>query len=178
MFDGDPPQSRPNWLARALSYVAAGLLFAMMAIVVADVALRYLFGTPIRGTFEIVGFLLGIMVFAGLVVASETNEHINVSLLDNFFTGRLRWFQQAFILLVSSLVLGFISYRLFTAADRMRQREVLALSFDFPVAPIVYVMAALAALACLLVVQLFIRHLRSGRRVTRTGTAAREDDEA
>lgn len=175
MSEDKPSQERSHLLARALSYVAAALLFAMMAMVVADVALRYLFNAPIRGTFEIVGFLLGIMVFAGIVVASEQNDHINVSILDYLFTGRLRWFQQAFVLLFSSAVLGFICYRLFAAAERMRKRDLLALSFDVPVAPVVYVMAALAGLACLMVVQLFIRHLRSRDAGVRSSAGRGED---
>lgn len=178
MNEEGPDQSRTNPLVTVLSYLAAALLFAMMATVVTDVVLRYMFGAPIRGTFEIVGFLLGVVVFAGLVVASENNEHINVSLLDHLFTGSVRWLQQAFILLFSSIVLGFISYRLFAAAERMRQRELLALSFDFPVAPIVFVMAALAALSGLLVLRLFIRHLRSWRKRSQFGASAREGDEA
>lgn len=177
MRDDTPSHERPPLLVRALSYVGAALLFAMMATVVADVLLRYLFNAPIRGTFEIVGFLLGVMVFAGIVVASERNDHINVSILDHLFRGRLRWFQRAFVLLFSSAVLGFISFRLFAAAERMRQRELLALSFDIPLAPVVYVMAALGGLACVMVVRLLVRHLLTWRAVFRGADRPSDDQD-
>lgn len=152
---------RTALLVRVLSLVAAALLFAMMATVVVDVIGRYITGRPIRGAFEIIGFLLGIMVFAGIAVVSERNEHITVSLFDYLFRGRVRWVQQAFVLVFSAVVVGFICYRLFAAAEGMRQRELLALSFDLQIAPVVYVMSALAAIACLLLIRLTIRHLRS-----------------
>jgi TRAP-type C4-dicarboxylate transport system permease small subunit len=171
MSEHHPTQRGTDLLVRAVSYVAAALLFSMMAIVVADVVFRYLFEAPIRGTFEVVGFLLGVMVFSGIVVASRRNEHINVSILDYLFTGTVRYVQQAFVLLLSSVVLGFIAYRLFAAAERMRQRELLALSFDFPVAPVVYVMAILAAVASLMVAQLLLRHLRSPRDLSQDSDA-------
>jgi TRAP-type C4-dicarboxylate transport system permease small subunit len=166
-----PTQRRTDLFVRALSYLAAALLFAMMATVVADVVMRYLFAAPIRGAFEIVGFLLGVMVFAGIIIASQRNEHINVSILDSLFAGTVRHVQQAFVLLFSSVMLGFIAYRLFAAAERMRHRELLTLSFDFPVAPVVYVMAALAAVAALLVAQHLVRHLRSSRALSQDSDA-------
>ena len=158
-------------LVRALSYLAAALLFAMMAIVVVDVVGRYITGQPIRGAFEIVGFLLGVMVFAGIAIVSRSNDHITVSLFDYLFQGRVRWVQQAFVLLVSTVIVGFICFRLFAAAERMRQRQLLALSFDMQIAPVVYVMSALAGIACLLLIALLVRHLRSPVTPTaRSGT--------
>jgi TRAP-type C4-dicarboxylate transport system permease small subunit len=155
------PGTRTALLVRLLSYLAAALLFAMMALVVVDVVGRYITGRPIRGAFEIVGFLLGVMVFAGIAVVSQRNDHITVSLFDYLFQGRLRWVQQAFVLVFSAVVVGFVCVRLFAAAERMRQRQLLALSFDIQVAPVVYVMSALAGIACLLLVGLLIRHLRT-----------------
>jgi TRAP-type transport system small permease protein len=175
MTGHEPRSAGRNLLVAVASYVAAALLFAMMAVVVADVSARYLFDRPIRGAFEIVGFLLGLLVFSGLVMASDRNDHITVSVLDALYRGRVRWFQQAFVLLFSIAAVGFIAFRLFVAAERMRARGLLALSFDFQVAPIVYLMALLAALACLLLVGLLVRHLRSWPARSPEATSAPRD---
>lgn len=161
MTGDETPGGRTDLLVRLISWLAAAFLFAMMATVVVDVVGRYITGRPIRGAFEIIGFLLGVTVFAGIAVVSQRNDHITVSILDHLFVGRIRWFQQAFVLLFSTLIVGFICFRLFAAAERMRERQLLALSFDIQIAPVVYVMSAFCAVACLLLLGLLARHLRS-----------------
>ena len=160
--DGEPGE--PEWPRRVemiMSYIAATLIFAMMALVFGDVIARYILGSPIPGAFEIVEFILGIAVFAAIAAVSFRNEHITVSLFDHAFRGRGRWWQQAFVLFVSAGAAGFVAYRLFAAAEKMRETNLLALMFNFQIAPIVYVMALMAAVACLLTAALFVSHLRS-----------------
>jgi len=162
----------PRTVVNLLSHLAAGLLFALMALVFADVIARYLLHSPIPGAFEIVGFILGIAVFSAIAVVSFRNEHITVSMFDHLFRGRVRWVQQAFVLFVSAVAVGFVAYRLFAAAEKMRKTELLALMFNFQVAPIVYAMALMAAIACMLISALLIHHLRSQRATTNVASAS------
>ena len=67
-----------KWLA------AIALLF-MMCMTFADVNLRYWLGQPILGSNEITEFLLGTIVFAGLVIVSGERSHIVVTLFEPFF---------------------------------------------------------------------------------------------
>ena len=153
----------PGWpgaVVSALSYLAAGLIFALMALVFADVIARYILQHPIPGAFEIVEFILAGAIFTAIAVVSYRNEHITVSVFDHLFRGRVRWYQQAFVLLVSAIATGFIAIRMFASAEKMRETNLLALMFNVQIAPIVYLMAFMAAIAFLLIVALFIRHVR------------------
>lgn len=60
----------------------------MMLVTVADVLLRALASTPIRGTFEIVELLLACAFFLALPAAFLRDEHIVVDIVDNL---RPRW---------------------------------------------------------------------------------------
>jgi TRAP-type C4-dicarboxylate transport system permease small subunit len=154
----------PRWLrlaAAILTNVAAGFIFALMVLIFADVIARYALNRPIHGAFEIVEFILAIAVFVAIALVSYRNDHITVSVLDHLFRDRIRWYQQAFVLLFSAVTVGFIAYRLFASAEKMRQTGLLALMFDIQLAVIVYVMASMATVACLLIVTRFALHLRS-----------------
>lgn len=64
--------------------VAAGVaLAAMMLLTVADVALRGLAGSPIRGTFELVELALAATFFLALPLAFWRDENIVVDMADH-----------------------------------------------------------------------------------------------
>jgi TRAP-type C4-dicarboxylate transport system permease small subunit len=162
----------PRAVANVLSYLAAGLIFALMALTFADVVARYIVNSPIPGAFEVVGFILGIAVFTAIAVVSFRNEHITVSMFDHLFRGRVRWCQQAFVIFVSAVATGFIAYRMFASAEKMRETRQLALMFNVQIAPIVYTMALMAAIACLLISALLVHHLRFPNATTDVASAS------
>ena len=67
----------------AARLLAAAAMLGMLALTVADVFLRYVFARPVAASGEITQFLLGIIVFAGLILVSRDREHVVVSLLEN-----------------------------------------------------------------------------------------------
>ena len=83
-----PPNSR---FRRALHYIfelqlklSMLALFAMMLIIVADVFMRYAFNAPIRGTYDLVGILLVIMVFFGLARVIADRAEITIDIVDGW----------------------------------------------------------------------------------------------
>src|SRR5204863_6993197 len=70
------------WLDRALGAAAAALLFGLMALTTADVVGRYIFNWPLRGAFEITDLMLLSLIFAGLLLASRTDEHVTLDFID------------------------------------------------------------------------------------------------
>jgi TRAP-type C4-dicarboxylate transport system permease small subunit len=67
----------------------------MMLVTVADVVLRALASTPIRGTLEIVELLLACAFFLALPAAFLRDEHIVVDIVDGLRPGWVPWLRRA-----------------------------------------------------------------------------------
>jgi len=75
-------------IAKKLSYfliaIGATMLALMMFLTVTDVGLRYVFNRPLSGAFELVGYMMAILVPFSIAYCGYKNEHITV----DFFMGR------------------------------------------------------------------------------------------
>ena len=76
-------------------WLAALALVTMMVLTFTDVNLRYWLGQPILGSNEMTEFLLGTVVFSGLVIVTGERSHIVVTLFERLFMRRIpgtyRW---------------------------------------------------------------------------------------
>ena len=57
-------------------------LFVMMLVIVADVFMRYVFNAPIRGSYDLVGICLVVMVSFGFARVISDHDEILVDLVD------------------------------------------------------------------------------------------------
>jgi TRAP-type C4-dicarboxylate transport system permease small subunit len=73
-----------------MAYVASAALIGMMLLTVADVCGRYIFSKPIKGTWELVGFMLVAAGSLGLGYCQVKKGHIRVDFLLHYFPGRIR----------------------------------------------------------------------------------------
>jgi TRAP-type C4-dicarboxylate transport system permease small subunit len=74
-----------NWrafIAGLCGWVAAAFLAAMMLLTVADVVLRAVFNSPIRGTFELIELLLAWTFFLALPAVFLRDENLVVDIVD------------------------------------------------------------------------------------------------
>ena len=71
-----------NFLHVIVKWLAAIALLTMMVLTFTDVNLRYWLGEPILGSNEMTEFLLGTIVFTGLVIVSGERSHIVVTLFE------------------------------------------------------------------------------------------------
>lgn len=69
-------------LTRFCNAVTLTSLFALVVVTGVDVAGRVLFNAPLGFAYELIGVLLGIAVFAGLVDANWQRDHIRIDLAD------------------------------------------------------------------------------------------------
>ncbi len=74
-----------NVLHVIVKWLAAIALLLMMCLTFVDVNLRYWLGQPILGSNEMTEYLLGTIVFAGLVIVTGERSHIVVTLFEPFF---------------------------------------------------------------------------------------------
>jgi TRAP-type C4-dicarboxylate transport system permease small subunit len=101
-----------SWLPatnRVMVYIAAFALTGMMMVTVADVVGRYFFNRPIRGAYELVGFLLVWAGSWGMGYCQIQKGHIRV----DFLMQRLSQKSQAIMTVLANL-LGFIAFSLLT----------------------------------------------------------------
>lgn len=145
---------RPIWIFMPLKLVAAAAIFGMSVLTFVDVLGRYLFNSPIRGSFEIVGFLLGVVAFAGLPMVSVNQTHITVDLFDNYIRGRFRRVLGYVVLLGTALMMAFIGQRLLMAGLDESANNFVTENLGISRAPLIYVMSGLSFLTSVLLLRM------------------------
>jgi TRAP-type C4-dicarboxylate transport system permease small subunit len=155
-------------LRNALTAVVAVVMFAMMMLTTIDVAARALLNMPVRGSYEIVTFLLAILVFASLPLVTWDEKHITVNLFDRWMRRRVRHLLDVVFLALSTVIVGVITWRLWVQGGLMAEGQHITGLLEWPIAPIAYFMSVLSALTTLILMFLTWQRL-AGRETPPTG---------
>ena len=102
---------------KVLHCFAGFMMFVLVMFVFVDVVGRYGFSAPVFGGLDLVEFIMGILVFSAIPLISRNNDHITVSLLDHFFRGKIRRIQQTWVLVGSTIIAGFVAFRMFVIGE-------------------------------------------------------------
>ncbi len=137
-------------LERALGYVSAAALFAMMALTFADVVGRKYFDNSIVGSFEVTELLMLVIIFVALPLTSLRGEHVVFDLLDRSLSEHVRhWQKRIANLLCAGMLLG-AAWLVFERAirtaefgDNTAQLKIELAPFHFMVALMLVVAAAM-----------------------------------
>jgi TRAP-type C4-dicarboxylate transport system permease small subunit len=151
-----------KYLTRAgngFNVLACTAVIAMMLLSAADVVLR-LFGKPIPGTYELIGFLGTIIVSFALGFTSMEKGHIAVEILVEKLPQRAQFAIEAFTNFVSFLVFGLIAYQAFISALDIKKSGEVSLTLQLPIYPFIFGMALGFTLLCLLLIADFIKSLQ------------------
>lgn len=148
-------------LTKLLGWAAAIPLFMMMVLTFYDVTGRYLFNSPLQGSYELNEVLLGLSVFSALPLATLRDEHVTVSLLDGVFKGRVRLVQKLIVSLVSFVVLSGLAWRLADQANTLAMYDDRSMFLQIPYAWVAYFMTVMAIVAACVILALAIRQLRT-----------------
>jgi len=116
-------------------------LVLMMLLMVADIFLRYAFNSPIMGSFEIVEFMMVVVVFFGFAATQMEDGHVRVTMLVNRFPPRLRHAVDSITLLVGAAMLGMITYAALLQAAKSRAEGAISAVLFLPVYPFIYLLA-------------------------------------
>jgi TRAP-type C4-dicarboxylate transport system permease small subunit len=144
------------------SLMAADLL-AIMLLTVVDVVGRYFFNRPMLGASELIEFMLAILVFGTLPLATSAREHIVIDLVELAMPPRGKRIQQLLVDLASGALLAFIGWRLWVRAGELAGHGDVTQSLRLPLAPLGYAMSALAWLAAGVLGALLIAGWRADR---------------
>lgn len=159
--DQGEPTSRKPLYVRILTLAVAVFMCAIMVFMFADVVGRYALNSSIRGGFEIVGLMLGLLVFSSLPLITRSEDHITVGLLDAMVKGKAKRVRDIFVLIATALIVGFISFRMWRQGDTMREDEQIGEYLDIQIAPFAYIMAGLSFVAFLILLGLIIKFFRT-----------------
>lgn len=76
----------------ALMALGAAMLFALMLVVVADVALRYLFNAPLQWSYQVISsYLMPGLFFMAVSHTLKSHAHVAVDILHNYVSRRTRY---------------------------------------------------------------------------------------
>lgn len=153
----------PAFLTKALRGLIAVVVFAMMALIFVDVFLRYLFSAPIPGGFEVVQFMLAILIFMALPLVTWAEGHIVVSIFEGFFVGRRGVVQRLFVMLASIGSLLLIAYLMWRQAESLHASRQVTGFLEWRIFPVAYVMCGLTLIAVCIQVAMLWHFLRSRR---------------
>lgn len=139
-----------RWTRWVLTALVSTVMFSMMVLTTADVVGRALFDTPIKGSAEIISFMLAIVVFGSLPLVTWDEQHITVNLFERWI-GRSVQRALAFLLsAVSTAVVAAIAYRMWTQASLMAEGQHITGALEWPIAPIAYFMSVLSGFTALI----------------------------
>ena len=145
-----------NSTARGINSVGVTALTLLMLLTAVDVCLRYIFGRPITGAYELNEFMMAILVAFGLAYAAVQKGHINVDVILSRSSPR----SQAVINSITALLsLGFfilMTWRCILYAEKMRGGGYESQSLAIPIYPFVYAVA-LGCAILVLVLLIFLR---------------------
>ena len=80
-----------HMIERALNYVAAAFIFALMLLACAEVFMRFVFNSPIHGQADLVEIMIPTMGFFGLAYCQRLAGHVRMELLIHRMKGRALW---------------------------------------------------------------------------------------
>ena len=139
--------------------IASVAVITMMLLSTADVVLR-LFGKPIPGAYELVGFIGTIVVSFALGFTSLEKGHIAVELLYRKLPQRTQLAIETFTNTVSFLFFGLITYQAFIYALDMRKSGEVSPTLQMPVYPFIFGMSFGFGLLCLILIAESIKSMK------------------
>ena len=131
---------------RVLSVIAGGMILLMMVVTTVDVCGRYFFNRPLFGAFETIETLMGLVIFAGMPLATAAREHIVVNFLEALLGPRGKAVQAGLFDLACAAVAGVMAWRIFLRGAALINAREVTLQLAIPRGYIAYAMSALLAL--------------------------------
>lgn len=149
-------------LRTVIGWLVAAALFLMMLITLIDVIGRYVVNRPLPGANELVQYMMVLSVFLALPIVTFQKEHISISLIDSALGPTGLKLQRTLINLLSALVVGLLSVRLWTHGGvNAANRDVIGF-LELPVAPAAFLASILCAVTVLVLVALIVLEWRPG----------------
>ena len=103
-----------RWLERiivVLGIISTVLIIILMSLTTMDVVLRYIFGSPIKGAYEVSEMFFLAAVFLGLAYTQLFREHVNADLLVSRLSKRTNLILETIMLLLALFIYALFSWK-------------------------------------------------------------------
>jgi len=173
MTDSIPPRAKvpPVSLApagRALEYAGGTMILAMMVVTTIDVVGRYFLSKPLWGGFETTEILMGLVVFAGMPMATARREHITIDLFDTLLSFKLRCWQAAIGDVVCAGIAAVLAWRVWVRGQALLDVGETTMQLGIPRGYVALAMGALMAAAAVVFVAAAVEAARAATAARRT----------
>lgn len=152
LVEAAPDTALGRRLDKVLAWVLMADMMAMLVLTFVDVIGRYLLNAPIPGSFEIVSFMLGVSIAAGMPLVTSRREHIAVNLFDSVLrrSPAMRRRQHMFVTLFSLATVAFMTYRMWFESVSLQESRTQTGFLELPLAPIAYLITVMFAVTTLI----------------------------
>lgn len=133
-----------------LRVIAGTLLTCLMLLTATDVVMRYIFNSPIPGSFELAELLVALLMFSGFPLVSINNQHVCIDLLDSFLSPTLSRVIDFCAGLSCLSIFAGMGLLLLRKTSRMTMTGDVTIALNIPLMPIVYVMFGFVVLTALI----------------------------
>ncbi len=124
-----------------LDTIAGWGVVATMVLVIVNIVLRSIFNTPIQGVYEVVGFIIAVVIAFGLAWCALQKSHIAIE----FIVEKLPQKVQRVISFVSGLLINilllFISYRVMHHGFKVISTGEVSATSQIPFYPFIFMVA-------------------------------------
>ena len=149
-----------NKIAGGISYISFAGVIVMMLLITVDVILRKFFRTPIEGSYEIVQYILMILVFASFAYTQAEKKQVRVTLFLGLMPWRLHVLLMGIWELICAIGVAICSYAAFVQAAYLVEKNWTSDVLRFKVAPFHYfegvVMAVFAVVLLIDAIRYFL----------------------
>ena len=145
-------------LVAVLAPLSALTLLAILMLMIADVAGRFLFNRPIRGAYEITEFLMCVLILGALPLVALWRRHVEASLVADVMprlTPVLHWLAGV----LSLGLFGWLATLMWTYGDQLARQNARSLFGGIPHAPFAYYIAALCLISALATAIALVRRI-------------------
>ena len=133
-------------LSRFVNGLGACILVAMMLLVVIDVSMRFLFNRPVEGSFELVEFMVAVIVCMAMAFCGLKKGHTTVEFLVSRFSVRAQAVIDGLNSLVSAALFILISWGSVGQAAMLKESESITTVLEIPLYPFLWVLALCSGL--------------------------------
>jgi TRAP-type C4-dicarboxylate transport system permease small subunit len=98
---GDTLEKAVYPISRFLHRFAQVVIVLMVLLTVTDVCLRYIFNSPITGSYEVTEFMMAVLVFASVGFTMSVKDHVSVDLVVTKLPDRVRALLEAITCLLA-----------------------------------------------------------------------------
>ena len=137
-------------IARWLNWVAASAIVAVMFIVCVNVLGRGIFGTPLKGTVDLVSLLGAFVIACAIAYTQVLKGHIRITLFIELLPRPIRIVLACLMDFVGMVLFGIISWQSILFARGTQEIGELSEVLKIPIAPFV-IMVSVGCIALTLV---------------------------